>query len=85
MTRLAPVMTELFPEVRSAMEHVYRRTTEKAEWTSTTEAALLSLVGLEIDERVRRVIVQGIITDYVFNELRDEKALYEWSRTGFTH
>lgn len=85
MTKLAPVMTELFPEVRAAMERAYRKTTEKAEWTSTVEASLLALVDLEIDERIRRVIIQGIITDYVFNELRDEKALYEWSRSGFTH
>lgn len=44
---------------------------------------LVGLVGLEVDETVKRVIVQGVITDYVLNELGDEKALYEWSKSGF--
>lgn len=83
MTKLAPVVSELFPEVRSAIERAYHRTSEKAEWTTSAVSVLVGLVGLEVDETVKRVIVQGVITDYVLNELGDEKALYEWSKSGF--
>lgn len=81
MTRIAPVMAALFPGAREAVASTYRRTKDKKEWTFATERTLASFVGTDIDEHVRRVIVQAIITDYVFNEMRDEKGLRDWSRS----
>jgi len=33
-------------------------------------------------EQVRRDIIQAIVTDYLYNELHDEKTLREWSIKG---
>lgn len=83
MTQLAPIMSALFPAAREAMKRVHQTTSDNFEWTGAVDRALDGFVQAELDDLLRRVIVQGVITDYLLNELRDEKALREWSRVAF--
>jgi len=82
MTRLAPMMSALFPAVRKAARIAVAQTDDVAEWTRATEHALADACATELEDRVRRVIVQGVITDHVYNELRDEAAFRDWYQKG---
>ena len=82
MTKLAPMMSALLPSVRKATCDAVARTGDVEEWTRATEEALKATCSAELEDRVRRVIVQGIITDHVFNELRDEAAFRDWYQKG---
>ncbi len=83
MTQLAPIMSALFPVARKAIRRAHRTTNDNSEWTVAVDRALNESVQVELDDLLRRVIVQGVITDYLLNELRDERALREWSRVAF--
>ena len=82
MTKLAPLMSALFPSVRKATDDAVARTSDVTEWTRATESALSGVCAIELEDRVRRAIIQGLITDRVFNELHDVDAFKEWHQRG---
>lgn len=83
MTKLAPLLSVLFPRVREACVAAVERTGDVAEWTVAAEDALRVLLnGQQVGDLVRRAAVQGAITDYVLNERRDEAAFKDWYERG---
>ena len=82
MTKLAPAMSALFPDVYQAIEAIYSETKEVVEWTKATEQALGACIKQEMDARVRRHIIQAVITEYVLNKENDRDRLEEWSKRG---
>ena len=82
MTKLAPIMAEIFPMVRKAVEEAYEASREPAEWTNAAERVLRETVNEHIEDQVRRDIVQCIITDYVFLQLGKCDDLEKWSIEG---
>ena len=82
MTRLAPIMSALFPSVKKAMVEVYKESSEPTEWTSRVETELLTYLACSIADRTRRDIIQAIVTDYVYNELGKASDLEKWSKNG---
>ena len=82
MTKLGPIMSELFPDAREAMKVVYNDTSNKAEWTSAVENELKRTVGKIHNDQLRRDIVQSIITYYIIVEVNKPEALKEWSIEG---
>lgn len=82
MTRIAPMMSALFPDVRKAVIDAYARTSDPRKWTASAEAALLAWTNEQISEMTRRDIIQGLITDYVLNELNRMDDLRRWSIEG---
>jgi hypothetical protein len=82
MTKLAPIMAELFPVVRRAAEVVYNESRDSSEWTYSVENALLDSVERTINDQVRRDIVQCILTDYIFLQLGKRDDLEKWSIEG---
>lgn len=83
MTKLAPLVSALFPDVKKSVEHSFSISKETTDWTDAAEAALRDTFGAEIEESTRRVIVQGVITEYLFNELHDTNAFKDWyQRSG---
>ena len=85
MTKLAPIISELFPEIRQAITEVYAESRQPVEWTKCAEQALYMLLGREADNQVRRDIVQAVITDYVFNERNSITDLERWHKEGGLH
>lgn len=65
MTRLAPIMSALFPNVRKAIEKAYSESREPIEWTIAGE----NILNLTMQDQVCRDIIQAIVTDYVYNKL----------------
>ena len=82
MTKLAPIMAEIFPTVRKAVEEAYEASREPVEWTNAAERILRETISEHIEDQVRRDIVQCIITDYVFLQLGKCDDLEKWSIEG---
>lgn len=82
MTKLAPIISELFPMVRSAVVSAYNNNSDVSEWTNCAEEALLSNLTCEINDRTRRDIIQAIITDYVYIELGNKEGIEKWAMNG---
>lgn len=82
MTKLAPIFNDLFPQVTDSIQRAYNDARKPEEWTRQAEKALIDLGIMNIADQVRRDIIQGCITYYIFIEKGNEKALKEWSNRG---
>ena len=82
MTELAPIMTALFPKVDKAVDIEIKRTSDVSQWTAAAETALRESVSGRIDDTIRRVVVQGVLTDNLYLRMHDEKAFSDWYRNG---
>lgn len=82
MTKLAPIMSALFPEVKNAVDEAYQEARKPNEWTEKAEFVLTSLMEENIDNQVRRDIIQSIFTDYLMFDMNNVKALELWSKEG---
>ncbi len=82
MTRLAPMMSALFPSVRDAAQDSIAHSKETEQWTRAAEAALRVRIDTELDDTVRRVIIQGIMTDLLHLQMHDDKAFSDWYKNG---
>lgn len=78
MTKIAPLVCVLFPSVKDSVVKSVARNKDVKEWTRDAEMALQVLCGEEIGDLTRRVVVQGVITEYLFNELHDQAAFKDW-------
>lgn len=83
MTKLGPVMSALFPTVKDAAVKSVRESAYDPEtWTRSATEELTNTVMIVMADQVRRDIIQAIITDYVYNEKRDVRALQDWAQRG---
>lgn len=82
MTKLSPIIRELLPEVYSAVKQSVIESSDEAAWTRSAERSLTTIYRKEIDEQVRRDIIQGIITFYLMIELNDMNKLEQWAIRG---
>ena len=77
------VMSALFPDVRRAVVSSHRESAfDMSAWTRAASECLAQEAQTTLAEQVRRDIIQAIVTDYLYNELHDEKTLREWSIKG---
>ncbi len=82
MTKLAPIMSTLFPKVKSAVISAYNDNRDASDWTARAEEALLNNLLNEISDRTRRDIIQAIITDYIYIELGNQADMKKWADNG---
>lgn len=82
MTKLAPIMSALFPKVRNAVISAYKDNSDVSEWTRCAEEALLCSINYKINDITRRDIIQANIVQFVYNELGKELDLQNWTRNG---
>lgn len=82
MTKLAPIMSALFPNVRKSIESAYSESRKPMDWTVAGENELKKSLSTELQEQVRRDIIQAIVTDYVFNKLGRLDDVERWAREG---
>ena len=81
-TKLSPVVSELFPEVRAAFINSFARTSDTEQWTADVDGAIRETVRSDIEEELLRSIRQCIITDYLHNELGKTDLLEKWAKEG---
>ena len=82
MTKLAPVMSSLFPDMRRAIEKAYTEDNNPVKWTDIAENELRRISEGRIADQVRRDIIQAIITDYIYNQLGRIDDLEKWQIEG---
>lgn len=82
MTKLAPIMCELFPSIRKAVKESYKEANNPKEWTKKASLALDALTDYQLATKLKRDIVQCAITDYVYLELNNQKDMEKWCREG---
>ena len=82
MTKLAPVMSSLFPDMRRAIEKAYTEDNNPVKWTDIAENELRRISDGRIADQVRRDIIQAIITDYIYNQLGRIDDLEKWQIEG---
>ena len=70
MRQLAPIISALFPEVREAAVSSKRCSSEPSDWTRAIRAAI-DRADSEPSEYLRLVITQGVLVDYLVDELHD--------------
>lgn len=78
VTKLAPIMSALFPDVVKTVERELKSSNEAEQLTRAAEAALGASINREIDNRTRRVIIQGIMTDILYLQMQDTQAYSDW-------
>lgn len=81
-TKLAPIVTELFPFLKEAFVASFERTSDTEKWTIDVDNAIRTQLDSKMEEETLRSIRQCIITDYLYNELGKTELLEEWARKG---
>ena len=81
-TKLAPIISELFPSIRETFIASFERTSDTEQWTRDVDCAIRTQLKLDIKEELLRFIRQCIITDYVYNELGKIELLENWAQKG---
>lgn len=82
MTKLAPMMSALFPKVKTAVVSAYDSYPDAWEWTRCAEEALSEQTQSELLIQVRRDIIQAIITQHIFIECGNQSDIKRWAETG---
>lgn len=81
-TKLAPIMSELYPSAYEIVKKAYYMGDEML-WTRMTDDALQEVLRNEaIDVHFRKTVVQSLITQYLYNELNKSDRLERWSEIG---
>ena len=81
-TKLASIVTELFPCLKEAFIASFERTSDTEKWTIDVDNAIRTQLDSKMEEETLRSIRQCIITDYLYNELGKTELLEEWARKG---
>lgn len=79
MVKLAPVMSALFPELKEKIKTAYTNETDESEWTREANEILIKK---NVEDQVRRDIIQGSITYYLLNETNNRASLEDWIQRG---
>jgi hypothetical protein len=82
MTKIAPIMSALFPTVREAVEDAYTRKDGVKSLTAAAENALNTCIQNKLDARIHNSVIQGIITNYVYIEMNDKQLFQDWYKRG---
>lgn len=81
-TKLAPVISELFPNIKDSFIASFNRTSDTEQWTIDVDNAIREQLKTNIEEEMLRSIRQCIITDYLHNELGKTDLLEQWATKG---
>ena len=82
MTKLAPIVNALFPEVKDAIVKSYAESADQTEWTKAANDKITSIYAGNISEQARRDIIQALMTYYLMMELNRIDVLEDWSKRG---
>lgn len=78
MSKLAPMISDLYPEILSEVRETYVETNEPSEWTYAAQDVLFRLYPDHLDDIPRRYIIQSIITQHLVHELKQLDEFARW-------
>ncbi|HJA00214.1 MAG TPA: DUF87 domain-containing protein [Candidatus Collinsella stercoripullorum] len=82
MTKLAPIIGALFPEVRDAALRAIERGGEAVEWTAAARNELRGQFAQDVPSQVERDVIQAIFVQILYVENKDIAALERWTKEG---
>ncbi len=82
MTRLAPIMSALFPEVHAAAAEAIASGNEMSEWTERVRQVLYALTRRMERDQLERDIVQSVFIECLLIEQGDIQKLERWTTEG---
>ncbi|WP_303825938.1 ATP-binding protein [Ruminococcus flavefaciens] len=82
MTKYAPIICSLFPNLLDDMKEIYSETNQPSAWTEYIEDSISEMINENIALQTKRDIIQGVVTFYLLNELNDRDTLKKWSEKG---
>lgn len=82
MTKLAPIIGVLFPEVRDAALRAVECGGEAADWTAAARGELRGRYPQDIPSQVERDIIQAIFVQILYVENNDIASLERWTKEG---
>lgn len=82
MTRIAPIVSSFFPEAREAMVAAKEKSGVPREWSLAVRQSVSELGFEGVRPQLMRIITQGIVYDYLCNELHDRESFDGWYRNG---
>lgn len=82
MTKLAPIIGALFPEVRDAALRAVERGGEAADWTAAARNELRDQFAQDVPSQVERDVIQAIFVQILYVENNDIAALERWTKEG---
>ncbi len=77
-----PLMRGLFPNVREQVVWAHAHKSETRDMTDSAKEELRSMFATELIDRVERVIIQSIITEYLCMDLQDVEVFKDWRERG---
>ena len=81
-TKIAPIISALFPEIKQAFTESFSRTDDGEQWSRDVDETIQRILHLNSEEQLSKDIRQCIITDYLHNELGKTELLEKWSKEG---
>ena len=81
-TKIAPIISALFPEIKRAFTESFSRTDDEEQWSRDVDETIQRILHLNSEEQLSKDIRQCIITDYLHNELGKTELLEKWSKEG---
>ena len=81
MTKMAPLISELYPEVYRAVAKSFYDSNNPREWTLAAVNTLEN-IDCSLQGQIRRDIIQSIITNHIYLERNDIKSLEKWTKVG---
>ena len=80
-TKLAPLVSELLPEIKTELKAVFEKNSNPEVWTDIIDTNIRNIEN-NIEQEVLREIRQCIITELLYNELGNHDAYNEWRNKG---
>lgn len=71
MTKIAPVVAELFSETLKGMKEVYSESSDSLALTEVANSALNDIYGNDIDLQVKRDLIQGLVTYFLLVKMQE--------------
>lgn len=81
-TKLAPIVAELFPDIKEAFIASFERTSDTEQWSIDVDNAIRTQLNQDLEEDIVRSIRQCIITNYLYNDLGKTDLLENWANNG---
>ena len=79
MTKMAPIMSALFPDIEAMIKRAHENGNDVTEWTREANELLIKY---KLEDQIRRDIIQATITHYMLYDVRNRGLLENWIERG---
>lgn len=83
VTKIAPIISSLFPEVKKELNKAYNESSSETEWSIRSNEILdICIANAKLSDELRTKIIQAIVTDLLYHDLGKPDELQKWYEKG---